>query len=76
MKQGFVKVAAATPKIAVADCKKNVEVILESIREMEEKGAKVMVLPELCITGYTCADLFWQAGLLGGSERKPAEDRK
>lgn len=64
MKQGFVKVAAATPKIAVADCKKNVEVILESIREMEEKGAKVMVLPELCITGYTCADLFWQGRLL------------
>ncbi len=44
--------------------KKNVEVILESIREMEEKGAKVMVLPELCITGYTCADLFWQGRLL------------
>ena len=64
MKQGFVKVAAATPQIAVADCKKNVEVILESIREMEEKGAKVMVLPELCITGYTCADLFWQGRLL------------
>lgn len=64
MKQGFVKVAAATPKIAVADCKKNVEVILESIREMEETGAKVMVLPELCITGYTCADLFWQGRLL------------
>ena len=53
MKQGFAKVPAATPKIAVADCKKNVEVILESIREMEEKGARVMVLPELCITGYT-----------------------
>lgn len=64
MKQGFVKVAAATPKIAVAGCKKNVEVILESIREMEETGAKVMVLPELCITGYTCADLFWQGRLL------------
>ena len=68
MKQGFVKVAAATPKIAVADCKKNVEVILESIREMEEKGAKVMVLPELCITGYTCADLFWQGRLLEEAE--------
>lgn len=68
MKQGFVKVAAATPKIAVADCKKNVEVILESIREMEEKEAKVMVLPELCITGYTCADLFWQGRLLEEAE--------
>ena len=70
MKQGFVKVAAATPKIAVADCKKNVEVILESIREMEEKGAKVMVLPELCITGYTCADLFWQGRLLEEARQK------
>ena len=64
MEQGFVKVAAATPKIAVADCKKNVDVILESIREMEQKGAKVMVLPELCVTGYTCSDLFWQGRLL------------
>lgn len=64
MRQGFVKVAAATPEIAVADCKKNAEAILESIREMEALGAKVMVLPELCITGYTCGDLFWQKRLL------------
>lgn len=64
MRQGFVKAAAATPKIAVADCKKNVEAILESIREMETMGAKLMVLPELCITGYTCGDLFWQKRLL------------
>ncbi len=64
MNQGFVKAAAATPKIAVADCRKNVETILDSIREMEKMGAKIMVLPELCITGYTCSDLFWQERLL------------
>lgn len=64
MKQGFVKAAAAVPKIAVADCRKNVEAILLSIREMEALGAKLMVLPELCITGYTCQDLFWQKKLL------------
>lgn len=64
MRQGFVKVAAATPKILVADCVKNAQLIVEKIREMEQGGAKVMVLPELCLTGYTCSDLFWQERLL------------
>ena len=64
MKQGYVKVAAATPKIVVADCVENAQRIVESIRKMEQGGAKVMVLPELCLTGYTCNDLFWQERLL------------
>lgn len=64
MKQGFVKAAAAAPKIAVADCVGNVEAILSCIRKMEKTGAKLMVLPELCMTGYTCGDLFWQKKLL------------
>lgn len=64
MRQGFVKVAAATPKILVADCVENARLIVEKIREMEQGGAKVMVLPELCLTGYTCSDLFWQERLL------------
>ena len=51
MRQGFVK---------VADCRHNGNEIIRLIREMEKEGAKVMVFPELCITGYTCADLFWQ----------------
>ena len=60
MRQGFVKVAAATPDVRVADCRHNGNEIIRLIREMEKEGAKVMVFPELCITGYTCADLFWQ----------------
>ena len=60
MRQGFVKVAAATPDVRVADCRHNGNEIIRLIREMEKAGAKVMVFPELCITGYTCADLFWQ----------------
>lgn len=60
MRHGFVKVAAATPDVRVADCRHNGNEIIRLIREMEKEGAKVMVFPELCITGYTCADLFWQ----------------
>ena len=64
MEEGFIKVAAATPKIQVADCRANVSAITEEIKAMEEEGAKIMVLPELCMTGYTCSDLFWQQKLL------------
>ena len=53
MKNGFVKVAAGTPKIQVADCIHNTEEILKIIKEMETEGAKIMAFPELCITGYT-----------------------
>ena len=63
MKDGFIKVAAATPKTAVADCVTNAGRVLEAVRRMEEQGAKIMVLPELCLTGYTCSDLFWQERL-------------
>jgi len=64
MKQGFVKVAAVTPKIRVADPNYNTEKICEALREAYEKKAKVIVFPELCITGYTCGDLFLQELLL------------
>ena len=70
MKQGFVKVAAATPRILVADCVENAKTIVESIREMQERGAKIMVLPELAVTGYTCSDLFWQERLLREAGRQ------
>ena len=63
MKDGFIKVGAATPKTAVADCVVNREQALNAVREMEQQGARVMVLPELCLTGYTCSDLFWQERL-------------
>ena len=64
MKDGFIKVAAATPDVRVADCEFNATEIIRMVREMEEQGAKVMVFPELCITAYTCGDLFWQENLL------------
>lgn len=64
MKDGFITVATATPQVAVADCEANAQAILACINEMAEAHAKVMVLPELCITGYTCSDLFWQTKLL------------
>lgn len=64
MKHGFVKVAAATPEVVVADCVENAARIVDNIRQMALGGAKVMVLPELCLTGYTCSDLFWQERLL------------
>lgn len=60
MKDGFVKIACATPDIHVADCEYNARQIIKLIREAAEKGAKLIAFPELCITGYTCGDLFLQ----------------
>ena len=73
MKQGFVKVAAATPFVTVADCNANKKEILRLVDEMQKEQAKIMVFPELCITGYTCHDLFWQRRLLD-SAWKALED--
>ena len=64
MRQGFVKVAAVTPKIGVADVKENARILFRHIKEAEENGAKIIVLPELCLSGYTCNDLFLQELLL------------
>lgn len=64
MRDGFVKVAAVTPKIRVADTEYNANLICDCIEEAAGAGAKVIVLPELCITGYTCGDLFLQEHLL------------
>ncbi len=69
MKDGFIKVAAGTPKIRVADCGYNAGQIIALIKEAAERGVKVLALPELCITGYTCGDLFLQPTLLDGAER-------
>ena len=68
MKQGFVKVAAASCVVAVADVRENTRVILETIHKMEDEGAKVMVLPELALTGYTCSDLFWQSQMIDAAK--------
>ncbi len=70
MKHGFVKVAAVTPDVKVADCAYNAEQICACAREAAELGAKIIVFPELCITGYTCQDLFWQEQLLASAKNE------
>ena len=68
MRDGFVKVAAGTPAIRVADCRWNAEQVFTLMREADKQGVRVLVLPELCLTGYTCGDLFLQDTLLKGAE--------
>ncbi len=63
MKDGILKVGAATPKITVADCKSNAKEIFLAIRYAQSQGVKILCLPELCITGATCQDLFFQKKL-------------
>ncbi len=67
MKDGFVKVAAGTPKIRVADCAYNAQQIVALMRQAAAQGGKILALPELCVTGYTCGDLFLQDTLLQGA---------
>ncbi len=69
MNHGFVKVAAVTPSLKVADTIYNVEQIKKSLSEAMAYGAKVIVFPELCITGYTCGDLFLQEMLLQSARK-------
>lgn len=68
MKDGFIKVAAASLKLKVADCEYNTIEILKAIEQADDRNVKVLVFPELCITGYTCGDLFLQDILLTKSE--------
>lgn len=68
MKDGFLKVAAATPDIRVADVAYNTEKICGMIDEAVDAGAKIVVFPELCVTGYTCGDLFSQDVLLDDAQ--------
>ena len=67
MKHGFIKVAAATPNVRVADVKYNVEQMKKLMEEAVQKGVMITVFPELCITGYTCGELFFQDVLLKGA---------
>ena len=68
MKYGFIKVAAAVPAIKVADVTYNVQQIESLIAQAEGKGVEVIVFPELCVTGYTCQDLFREQLLLDKAE--------
>ena len=68
MQNGFITVAAAIPQVKVADCIFNTQQIESMIAQAEGKGVEVIVFPELCITGYTCQDLFLQHTLLEQTE--------
>ncbi len=68
MKHGFIKVAAGTPRIRVADCHYNAEQIFTLMRQAAAQGVRVLCLPELCLTGATCGDLFLHNTLLDGAE--------
>ena len=67
MTYGFFRTACASPETAVADCKANTDAIIKSITEAAEHKARLAVFPELCITGYTCGDLFFQRTLQAGA---------
>ena len=68
MNYGFVKAATAIPSVKVADCKYNAERIESLITIAEGKGVQIIVFPELCVTAYTCGDLFAQQLLLQEAE--------
>lgn len=67
MKDGFIRAAAITPRLRVADCVYNAEQIGAAAKEAVEQGAQIVAFPELCLTGYTCGDLFLQPTLLEGA---------
>jgi NAD+ synthase (glutamine-hydrolysing) len=63
MNYGFFRGAAASPELTVADCKTNADHIIDAVLEARSNGASLIVFPELCVTGYTCGDLFLQRTL-------------
>lgn len=69
MNYGFIKTAAVTPHIKIADCEYNADVMAKYIKQADEKGCVLAVFPELCVTGYTCSDLFLQPLLLESAEK-------
>ena len=70
---GFVKVAAATPLVKIADCHANAEAIDKMTAEAVERGASVVVFPELSLTGYTCGDLFLQSRIIEAGDEALAQ---
>ena len=73
MKDGFIKVAAGTVDVAVADVVSNTAQVIARMREADAAGVNLLTLPELCLTGYTCGDLFFSDCLLGAIEPALAE---
>ena len=73
LNDGFYRVAAATPAIRVADCEYNRDSVLSLLKECEKQGVCAAAFPELCLTGYTCGDLFRDSTLLSGAEKALGE---
>src|SRR5262245_48347468 len=73
---GFLRVAAAAPRLRVADCAFNAARVGALLERAEAEGVAVLVLPELCLTGYTCADLFQQTTLQRGALEALAQVRQ
>ena len=69
MKNGFLRIASVAPVVRVADVDYNVKQIISSVMELEAKGVEIALFPELCLTGYTCGDLFHSAALLDAAEQ-------
>lgn len=69
MKDGFIKCGAASIDVTVGDCDKNAQAIVDAIISADKDGIKLLALPELCVSGYTCGDLFLQDALLDGVEK-------
>ena len=68
MKDGFYRIAAATPPVAVANVEGNQAQILEKVQQAASQGCGAVCFPELSLTAYTCGDLFQDRTLLAGAE--------
>ena len=72
MKDGFIKCGAISTQITVGDTASNAQKIVEAVKDAAKKGVKLLVFPELCITGYTAGDLFLQDRLLASADEAVA----
>lgn len=68
MKDGFVRIASASPRLKVADCRYNAEEMIKLIQDASAKSTAAVIFPELAVTGYTCGDLFKERTLISGAE--------
>lgn len=69
MQYGFLRCTAVSPTLRVADCAYNAQAVIEAMQQAEGNGVRLLCLPELCLTGYTCSDLFLQQTLYEGAEK-------
>ncbi len=72
MQNGFIKVAAKSPDLRVGDCAYNVGRMIEAVGQAAARGVRLLVFPELAVTGYTCGDLLLQRALLQSAQRELA----